>query len=94
MRLSFDELEKVGKLVAEKLNKAKGPTYIYIPLKGFSYPDREGLPHWEPEGNLRFINTLKKNIDPSIPLYEIDAHINDPEFISIVVEKFISLMKN
>jgi len=94
VRLSFDELEKVGKLVAEKLNKAKGPTYIYIPLKGFSYPDREGLPHWEPEGNLRFINTLKKNIDPSIPLYEIDAHINDPEFISIVVEKFISLMKN
>jgi len=93
VRLSPDELRGVGKLVAEKLNRAKGPTRLFIPLKGFSYPDRENLPHWEPEGNQAFIDSLKANLKPSIPITELDAHINDPEFIDPVTETFISMMK-
>lgn len=93
VRLSPDELRSVGKLVAEKLNRAKGPTRVFIPLRGFSYPDRENLPHWEPEGNRAFIEALKAHLHPSIPLEEIDAHINDPEFIDPVAEAFLSIMK-
>ncbi len=94
VRLSPDELHSVGKLVAEKLNRAKGPTRLFIPLKGFSYPDRENLPHWEPEGNQAFIDSLKANLKPSIPITELDAHINDPEFIDPVTEAFLSMMKD
>jgi uncharacterized protein (UPF0261 family) len=93
VRLSPDELSEVGKLVAEKLNRAKGPTQMFIPLKGFSYPDRENLPHWEPEGNQAFIHSLKTHLDPSVPVTELDAHINDPEFIDPVVETFLSMMR-
>jgi uncharacterized protein (UPF0261 family) len=93
VRLSIDELRNVGKIVAEKLNRAKGPTQVFIPLRGFSYPDRVGLAHWEPEGNQAFIDVLKKNLDKSIPLVELDAHINDPEFIDPVVEAFLEMMK-
>jgi uncharacterized protein (UPF0261 family) len=93
VRLSPDELQSVGKLVAEKMNRAKGPIRVFIPLKGFSYPDRENLPHWEPEGNQAFIDSLKANIKRSIPITELDAHINDPEFIDPVTETFISMMK-
>ncbi len=93
VRLSPDELRNVGKQVAEKLNRAKGPTHLFIPLKGFSYPDRENLPHWWPEGNQAFIDSLKANLNPSVPLTEIDAHINDPEFIDPVTEKFLEMMK-
>ncbi|ODS40566.1 MAG: hypothetical protein A7315_02465 [Candidatus Altiarchaeales archaeon WOR_SM1_79] len=92
VRLSHEELEEVGKLTARKLNMAKGPIHIFIPLRGFSYPDREGLPHWDPEANLLFINTLREELDPSIPLEEIDAHINDKEFIDPVVDQFLSFI--
>ena len=93
VRLTPEELRHVGRQVAEKLNRAKGPAQVFIPLKGFSYPDREGLPHWEPEGNRAFIDSLKENLRPPIPVTELDAHINDPEFIDPVVEAFIKMMK-
>ena len=93
VRLSQEELRIVGRIVAEKLNRAKGPTHLFIPLRGFSYPDRENHPHWDPEGNRAFIDSLKANLNPSIPLKEIDAHINDPEFIGPVMELFLSMMK-
>lgn len=93
VRLNADELRGVGQQVAEKLNRAKGPTHLFIPLKGFSYPDRENHPHWDPEGNRAFIDSLKANLHPSIPLTELDAHINDPEFIDPVTKVFLSMMK-
>jgi len=93
VRLSPEELRGVGKLTAEKINLAKGPTRVFIPLRGFSYPDRENLPHWEPEGNGAFIQALKAHLRPSIPLQELDAHINDPEFIDPVANAFLSMME-
>lgn len=93
VRLSPNELRSVGKLVAERLNRAKGPTQVFIPLRGFAYPDRENLPHWEPEGNQAFIHELKAHLAPGIPLTELDAHINDPDFIDPVVEAFLSMMR-
>ena len=94
VRLSTEELQDVGKLVAEKLNRTKGATHVFIPLKGFSFPDREGLPHWDPEGNQAFIDALKQNIRSDIPLTELDAHINDPNFIDPVADAFIAIMDN
>ncbi len=93
VRLKPDELRGVGKLVAEKLNRAKGSTHVFIPLKGFSYPDRENLPHWDPEGNQAFIDSLRTHLRSPIPVTELDAHINDPEFIDPVVETFLLMMK-
>jgi uncharacterized protein (UPF0261 family) len=92
VRLSPDELVSVGKLTAQKLNRGKGPIRVFIPLKGFSYPDRRNLPHWEPEGNQAFIESFKATLNPSIPVIELDAHINDPEFIDPVTEAFLSMM--
>ena len=93
IRLTPEELTEVGKSVAEKLNRARGPVRLFIPLRGFSYPDREGLPHWEPEGNQAFIESLKSHLHPGIPVTEMEAHINDPEFIDPVAEAFLEMMK-
>jgi len=93
VRLRVDELRSVGKITAEKINRAKGPTHVFIPLKGFSFPDRKNLPHWEPEGNQAFIHALKAHLHPSVPLTELDAHINDPEFVDPVAETFLSMME-
>ncbi len=93
VRLSPDELISVGKLTAQKLNRGKGPIRVFLPLKGFSYPDRKDLPHWDPEGNRAFIDSFKASLNSSIPVAELDAHINDPEFIDPVTEAFLSMME-
>ena len=92
VRLTPEELVAVGKLVSKKLNRAKGPTEVFVPLRGFSFPDRDNMPHWEPEGNQAFINAMKANLKSNIPVVELDAHINDPEFIDPVTERFLELI--
>ena len=92
VRLTPEELNGIGKLVGEKLNRAKGPTEVFIPLRGFSFPDRENMPHWEPDGNQAFIDAIKTNLNSNIPVIELDAHINDPEFIDPVTDRFLELI--
>ena len=92
VRLSIPELQETARIVARRLNACKGPVHVFVPLRGFSFPDREGLPHWEPEGNKAFIDTLKAGLDAGVPYDEIDAHINDPEFIDPVTEEFLAMV--
>jgi uncharacterized protein (UPF0261 family) len=93
VRLSIPELQETARIVAGRLNASEGPVHVFVPLRGFSFPDREGLPHWEPEGNRAFIDTLKARLDSRIPYDEIDAHINDPEFIDPVAGEFLSMVR-
>ncbi len=92
VRATPEELIKIGKVIAQKLNQAKGPLKVFIPLKGFCFPDREGMSLYDPEGNQAFIISLKRNLLASIPFIEINAHINDPEFIDPMVEEFTEMM--
>ena len=92
VRLAPEELRGVGKVTAKKLNLSTGPTRVFIPLRGFCDPDREGFPHWDPEGNQAFIESLEEGLRPDIPVVTLDVHINDQEFIDPVVKEFITLM--
>jgi uncharacterized protein (UPF0261 family) len=93
VRLLPSELVAVAEEIAQKLNQARGPVKVFIPLRGFSFPDREGLPHWEPGENQVFIDALRRHLSSKIPFIELDAHINDPDFIDPVIEEFMSMMK-
>lgn len=92
VRLSREELKKAAVLTAERLNTAKGPTHVFIPLRGFSYPDHEGRAHWDPEANDVFIQTLRSRLSGKIPYDEIDAHINDEAFIATLVDELVHYM--
>ena len=93
VRATPQELTHIGKVVAKKLNLAKGPLKVFIPLKGFCAPDKEGSALFDPEGNTAFINSLKKDLDKHIPIVEVNAHINDSEFIDLAAGEFIKMMK-
>ncbi len=92
VRLTPEELREVGRVTAEKLNLSIGPTRVFIPLRGFCDPDREGFPLWGPEGNQAFIESLAEAIRPDIPVVKLDAHINEPDFIDPVVREFITII--
>jgi uncharacterized protein (UPF0261 family) len=80
VRLNKEEMSQVGKVMAEKLNKATGPTAVIIPKKGFSCRDVEGDDWYDPEANLAFIQALKTGLKPEIELVELDAHVDDRIF--------------
>ncbi|MCL2481697.1 MAG: Tm-1-like ATP-binding domain-containing protein [Spirochaetaceae bacterium] len=92
VRLTPKELAEVGKITAKKINLSTNYMHVYIPLKGFSYPDTEGREHWDPEGNDAFIKNLRENLRKDIPYDELDMHINDNEFIDIVVNKLFDFL--
>lgn len=92
VRLTPEELKEVGRITAEKINKAAGSTAVYIPLKGFSFPDAEGGEHWEPAGNEAYVAALKENLDKHIQYEELDMHINDTAFIDIAVAKLFDFI--
>ena len=94
VRLSTEELQKTAMIMAERLNMAKGPTHVFIPLGGFSYPDHPGRGHWDPEENGLFIRTLKSRLSSSIPYDEIDRNINDDAFIDTVVDALVKFMNH
>jgi uncharacterized protein (UPF0261 family) len=79
-RTTKEERAELGRVMAEKLNKAIGPTAVIIPKQGFSGPDKDGNDWHDPEANLALINALKRNLKPEIKLVEMDAHINDSLF--------------
>ncbi len=93
VRLSIKEMGKIGQVMAERLNQAKGPVAVLIPLKGWSIYGSIGGPLYNPKGNRTLINSLKKHLNPNIYLEEVDAHINEPYFIDKCINILINLMK-
>jgi uncharacterized protein (UPF0261 family) len=93
VRANADELRSTGRVVAEKLNQARGPVAVVIPRLGFSSFDEEGGVFWEPETDRVFALALKASLKPEIEVIEVEAHINDPLFAETMVEVLDRLMQ-
>lgn len=78
IRASGEEMERLGQVMAEKLNGSVGPVAFILPLRGWSVVGAPGGPLYDPESNGRFISALKANLSPRVRLVEMDALINDP----------------
>ena len=94
LRSRKPEMEEVGKIMAQKLNVAKGPTAIIFPLRGFSIANKlakEGFD--DPEADHLLLETLKNNLRPDIKIIECDIHIDDEEFAQRAVEVFLNLYR-
>lgn len=104
MRTNEEENKRLGRIIAEKANNARGPTSIVLPLKGFSKYDRlkgvmavdikgKQIGRWyNQEADNAFIESLKNSIDPSkVEIVEINAHINDDAFAEQLAKIFKKL---
>lgn len=93
MRVSREEMAQVGRVMAERLNQARGPTAVLVPRKGWSVYGREGGPLHNPRGNKILVKALKDHLKSHIRYEEIDAHINDPQFTDVCVGVLADLVK-
>jgi uncharacterized protein (UPF0261 family) len=76
-RFPVDEMKIGAKLYADKINKAKGPIKLVVPLRGWSSLDREGSVLYDPDEDQIFMDELKKNLGVLIDIEEVDCNLED-----------------
>lgn len=81
-----DEMKQFARIIGEKLNKSKGPTYVLVPGSGWSEADKPGMELFDPKTDQIFVEELRRIINPNIPIEEMDVHISDPAFALRAVE--------
>ena len=95
MRTTVEENRQLGLILSEKLNMAKSPTVLMLPLRGVSMIDVEGQPFYGVEEDQMLFSTLREHIDRDVvELIEIDSDINDQKFAIAAAKKLIELMNN
>ena len=92
LRVSAREMSRVGQTMAERLNEAKGPTAVMIPLRGWSVYGAPGGPLHDPLAYKAFLKALRSHLRSNIQYREIDAHINDELFVDLCVRQLRDFM--
>jgi uncharacterized protein (UPF0261 family) len=93
VRMGPEEMKQFARIIGEKLNKSKGPTYVLVPAKGWSEADKPGMELFDPKTDRIFVEELRKLINPNIPIEEMDLHISDPAFALRAVEVLDNMMR-
>ncbi len=92
MRTTADENVAIADFIAAKLNRAKGPVAVVLPLRGFSAYDIAGGPFFDPDADAAFCAALAAKLKPAIALERIDAHINDRAVIDRATALLIAMI--
>jgi uncharacterized protein (UPF0261 family) len=92
MRTTAEEMDAVGKEIAEKACAAGGPTRVLLPLRGVSAIDAAGKPFWDPAADAALFQSLRNWVYPPELLVEVDAHINDPTFAEVAAKTLLSVI--
>jgi uncharacterized protein (UPF0261 family) len=92
VKVSRREMARVAETMAERVNEARGPVAIVVPLRGWSIYGAEGGPLHDEAGYRIFLRTLRRHLRKGIIMEEVDAHINDPAFVDRCVNRLVGFM--
>ena len=93
MRTSPEECAALGKIIAEKLNRAAGPTALFVPLGGVSQIDAPGAPFHDPEADAALFDALRAAVNrDKVEMVESPRNINDPEFAEAMADRLLAMM--
>jgi len=101
MRTNAEEFWKLGLEFARRLNAAKGPVRVLVPLEGFSEHTRRRAqdlagndkgPWRRSEEYRAFTDTLKSYLNNAC-VDELALHVNDAAFADACVDAFVEIAK-
>jgi uncharacterized protein (UPF0261 family) len=94
VRLTADEMESVGRTLADKLNRARGPVCVIVPHGGLSIANVPGGALYDPVADERFFAALRTNLRSHIRIVDIPDHANSFACARIAVEEFLTLLEH
>jgi len=93
MRTNVEENQQLGRILAGKINLCAGPVTVLWPLRGLSQLDSDGKEFWWPEADAALFEALRKDLRPDIPVVELDANINDPQFADRAAQELLAMLR-
>jgi len=87
MRTTAEECAQLGRIIAEKLNRATGPVALYIPLRGVSMIATEGNVFYDPAADQALIASLKEHLRGNVEVHALDLDINDARFARAMADR-------
>lgn len=88
------EAEKAAQLVVERLNKAKGPVTVLLPLRGLRVDTLPGQSLYDPEVDEAILNVFRTGLDKRIKQIEVDANLTDMAFSEAAATQMAALIKD
>jgi len=92
MRTTPEENGELGRRIARKLNRARGPVTLFLPLKGVSAIDIAGGAFHDPQADRALFDALRAEVDTSkVDVREVQTDINDPAFARAMADRLHAL---
>jgi uncharacterized protein (UPF0261 family) len=90
MRTTAEENVRMGRWIADRLNRMEGPVRFFLPEGGVSLIDAPGQPFYDPEADQALFETLEATVRPSAErrLIRVPGNINDPGTAAAMVAAF------
>lgn len=90
MRTTPEENAQIGAFIVSRLNRMEGPVRFLLPLGGLSAIDAPGQPFYDPVADAALFDAIRSGwrAAPNRRLIEVDANINDPDFVTAAFAAF------
>ena len=85
VRTTAAEVTEIGSHMGAKLSKAKGPTRVMVPTRGWSSLSTEGEQLFDPESDAALVPALRQALTTDITIEELDLELNSNEFATCLV---------
>jgi uncharacterized protein (UPF0261 family) len=92
MRTTPEECAELGRRIARKLSAAKGPTALFVPLKGVSMIATEGGYFYDRDADEALFAALREGLGDNVELHEVDADINDTAFAEAMANRLHQML--
>jgi uncharacterized protein (UPF0261 family) len=93
MRTTPAECAALGRVIAGKLNAARGPLAVFVPRGGVSMLSVAGQPFFDPDADRALFDAFRAAINADVAVYDYDCDINDPLFakaMAVQLDKLIT----
>ena len=90
MRTTPEESARIGRFIADKLNRMDGPVRFLIPEGGVSGLDAPGKPFWDPAADKALFEAISTGVRQTATrrVIRLANHINDAAFADALVANF------
>jgi uncharacterized protein (UPF0261 family) len=93
MRTTPEECAELGRRLAAKLNQARGPVTLFLPLRGISAIATEGGVFHDPAADAALFGAIRDHLAGNVVVREMAADINDPAFAEAMADALHDLVR-
>jgi uncharacterized protein (UPF0261 family) len=87
-----EEAERIARVIATRLNAARGPVVVVYPARGLRALSGPGESFCDPEVDEAVAETLRAELGAQIDFRWVDGSINTPQFAEVAISAMSSLL--